>query len=321
LEGRREAVLLGGARSRAKKLLTTVKQSLDIEHVSGRAKEQSAVAKVVQAIGITHNPLLAGLLRRIKDDAVLNAAIEDYSLMRQKLTSAKPDILVVVASDHLNQWFMDNMPAFIIGKARTAAGPFPHEIESFGLSSYQAAVDVEMAKWLLEEGSRRGVDFSFSDEFTIDHAFTVPLNFLRPEMDLPIIPVWTNVMAPPVPVAQRFYEVGQKIRQIIEAAPSCKRIAVITSGHLAVEVGGPRPATYSSNVDFDQRMMDLISRVEVKTILEESTWEKLLEAGNVAPGFLNYVLLLGVANGAVPSSVGVHIPSSSAAIPYMAWDL
>jgi hypothetical protein len=31
-----------------------------------------------------------------------------------------------------------------------------------------------------------GVDFSFSDEFRIDHALTVPLNFIRPVMEAPI---------------------------------------------------------------------------------------------------------------------------------------
>jgi hypothetical protein len=38
----------------------------------------------------------------------------------------------------------------------------------------------------LELGPKMGIDFSFSDEFRIDYTFTVPLNFIRPAMDLPI---------------------------------------------------------------------------------------------------------------------------------------
>jgi protocatechuate 4,5-dioxygenase beta chain len=128
--------------------------------------------------------------------------------MRRKMAEARPDVLLVIASDHLNQWFMDNMPPFIVGKASSAEGPFPWEAHSFGLDPYRARVDAELAKTLITESSALGVDFAFSDEFRIDHAFTVPLNFVRPEMDLPIVPVWTNVMAPPVPTAQRFFVVS-----------------------------------------------------------------------------------------------------------------
>ena len=48
----------------------------------------------------------------------------------QKLAQARPDVLIVVAGDHLNQWFMDNMPAFVVGKAPIARGPFPHELRA-----------------------------------------------------------------------------------------------------------------------------------------------------------------------------------------------
>jgi len=54
--------------------------------------------------------------------------------MQKWMAQADPDSLVVIGSDHLNQWFMDNMPAFSIGKAGVATGPFPHEQRNFGLA-------------------------------------------------------------------------------------------------------------------------------------------------------------------------------------------
>lgn len=279
------------------------------------------MAEVVEIVGITHNPYLPGMIAGENPEPAIVQGARDYERMRQKMAAARPDVLVVIASDHLNQWFMDNMPPFIVGKAPRTKGPFPQEIRNFGLAPYEAEVDVDLAKGIIREGSRQGVDFAFSDEFLIDHAFTVPLNFVRPEADLPIVPIFTNVMAPPLPEARRFYQVGQVIRSVIEALPGGKRIGVLSSGHLAVEVGGPKASEYSGDVEFDRRMMELIARGESETVVEDATFERMLQAGNVAMGFLNYVLLLGLAGSRAPESAGVLFPERTAAVNHMAWDL
>jgi len=85
-----------------------------------------------------------------------------------------------------------------------------------------------------------GVDFSYSNELTIDHSIIVPMMFVRPEMDIPIVPILTNCIAPPMPRPKRFYEVGKAIRGVIDNLGTNKRIGVLVSGHLSLEVGGPR---------------------------------------------------------------------------------
>jgi protocatechuate 4,5-dioxygenase beta chain len=222
--------------------------------------------------------------------------------MREKLAASRPDLLVVVASDHMNQWFTDNMPSFLVGKAPSTHGPFPHEMRIHGLAPYEARIDQQIATCLIEEGWRAGVDFSFSDEFTIDHAFTVPLNFVRPEMDLPIVPIFSNVMALPVPPASRFYQVGEALRSMIEALPGSQRVAVLSSGHLSVEIGGPKMGKGAADLEFDNRMMGLIGAGDTETLVREATWERMMQAGNVTAGFLNYVLLCGVAKGVAPTT-------------------
>lgn len=278
------------------------------------------MAELVEIIGITHNPFLPGMLASDDDDPVLREIGADYELMRRRLKDARPDVIVVIASDHLNQWFMDNMPAFLVGKAPIAGGPFPHEQRNFGVAPYKTAIDAALAKWFVAEGFTEGVDFAFSDEFMIDHAFTVPLNFVRPEMDLPIVPIWTNVMAPPLPPADRFYEVGKKLARLIQRWPTHQRVAVLTSGHLAVEVGGPKPYTAgSTDEEFDLMMMRFIEAGDVHSVLRNSTFERLLQAGNVTPGFLNYVMLLGVADGRKPSAIQLRFPRATTSVYYMEW--
>ncbi|MGH7887832.1 MAG: 2,3-dihydroxybiphenyl 1,2-dioxygenase, partial [Candidatus Binatia bacterium] len=255
------------------------------------------MANIVEVIGVTHNPFLPREFRENPDsEPGIRAAYDNFLLMRKKLEEARPDVILVFASDHLNQWFMDNMPAFLIGKAPIANGPFPHEAKIHKLSEYRTAIDVDLARALLRDGFSRGVDFSFSDEFLVDHAFTMPLELIRPEMDVPIVPVFTNTIALPIPPARRFYEVGLTIRSIIDDLPADKRIAVIASGHTSLDVGGPK-TNQSVDPEFDRQMMAWIAAGNCEAVIGEATWERMFGAGNQTPGFLNFILLLGLVRG------------------------
>src|SRR5258705_4192114 len=278
------------------------------------------MAKLVEFLGISHSPNFPVQSAEPNPGPAIVEAARDYQLMRQRMAGTNPDVLIVIASDHLNQFFMDNMPEFLIGTAPRAEGPFPHEMRTFGIVSYRADVEVDVAKSMLQLAPKMDVDFSFSDEFRIDHAFPVPLNFIRPEMDLPIVPIFTNVMAPPVPPAQRFFEVGKALRKIINELPSNKRVGVLSSGHLAIEIGGPKEGRSSSDPEFDRRMMNLVGRGDVENVIEEATSDRLMASGNVTPGFLNFVLLMGLADGKAPSVSVVRFPKSKGSVPYMAWD-
>ena len=43
-----------------------------------------------------------------------------------------------------------------------------------------------------------------------------------------------------MPRPKRFYEVGVAIRKAIESIPGDRRVGVLVSGHLSLEIGGPR---------------------------------------------------------------------------------
>src|SRR5918995_2389409 len=120
------------------------------------------MAELVEIMGITHSPNFPGQIAQPGAEPAIVEAAEDYEMMRKRMAGFRPDLLIVIASDHLNQFFMDNMPAFLVGKAPRAEGPFPHEVRTFGIAPYSAAVDVGMAKHMLQLAPKMGVDFSFS---------------------------------------------------------------------------------------------------------------------------------------------------------------
>jgi protocatechuate 4,5-dioxygenase beta chain len=130
-------------------------------------------------------------------------------------------------------------------------------------------------------------------------------------------------MAAPAPPPRRFYEVGEALRSMIEALPGDQRVAVVSSGHLSVEIGGPKMGRGPADLEFDNRMMEIIRSGDTDALLKEATPQRMLQAGNVTAGFLNYILLCGVAQGKAPTDSGVHYLGGtlSSSTPHMAWDV
>ena len=75
----------------------------------------------------------------------------------------------------------------------------------------------DLAAHILREGLDAGFDLAFSNELRIDHSITCPIITLRPQADLPIVPIYTNIFAPPLPQPRRFVELGRTIRELVES--------------------------------------------------------------------------------------------------------
>src|SRR6476661_8748436 len=161
------------------------------------------MAQIVSIIGITHNPFMPRMFKQPQQPPGAEKVKERIAMMRQKLADAKADVLVCIGNDHLHQFFMDNMPAFMIGKMEEYDGTFYDEEREFGLPKCKLPGDLDTSDAIMEGAFDRGVDFAYSNELTIDHSIVVPMMFVRPEMDIPIVPILTNCIAPPMPRPHR----------------------------------------------------------------------------------------------------------------------
>lgn len=283
------------------------------------------MGKLVSLIGVPHDPTLpiaARLAAEGKANPGALPALANFETLRKRLAEARPDAIVMAGSDHLNQWFFNNMAPFMVGKAARMQGPFPSETKSWGLEPCDLTVDGALARHILKGGYEQGVDFAFSDEFTADHSFTIPLQFLRPEGDLPVVPVFVNLLAPPVPPGRRYAAVGAAIRAAIENEPGGKRVAMVVTGHMSNSVGGPGMLRSMSEPesDWDRAMWRRIRANDVAAVLEHSTWDQLYAAGNGTPGFLAYWLAFGAAGGAAPSHAELVATTAQPACAFLGWD-
>ncbi len=271
------------------------------------------MAKLVHLSVVPHDPILPGAARGVRGEVSADAQrlIDGIARMRAGLEASRPDVIVMAGSDHLCQFFLNNMPPFLIGKAERIVGPPAYEQRDFNLEAYDAPIEGRLARRILTQGFEYEVDFAYSDEFIVDHAFSVPLNFMRPQADLPVVPIFLNFLAPPVPPSRRYLKVGGIIRRIIEEWDEDLRVAVITTGHMTNGVGGPYMMRHSRQPEsaWDRTINDLMIKNDVDGIVAHSSWEEMYAQGNNTPGFLGYVFAYGVANGA-PFSWHDYVPSS-----------
>ncbi|UYM05600.1 DODA-type extradiol aromatic ring-opening family dioxygenase [Solicola gregarius] len=221
---------------------------------------------------------------------------------QETLTAAEPELLVMVGSDHFHQFFYDNYPTFLIGKQPRYDATFYNEIREFSLPTYELEGHEELSGYMFQGLLDRGFDLSISHELKLDHSIICPIITTRPQADLPIVPIYTNIFAPPLPSPKRFYDLGRAIREIIDEYPSDKRVAAVGSGHLSLELGGPRMfGEHGPDPAWDVQAIQWLANGDIDAILANVTWESMSKSGNATPGFLDLILMLGIA-GPEPAS-------------------
>ena len=97
-------------------------------------------------------------------------------------------------------------------------------------------------------------------------------------MDIPIIPITMNCTAPPIPAPPRAYDVGKIICDVLRAYPGDERIALVGSGGLSHEPGGPR--YFYLDEEFDRWFLDSLAAGDHEKILRECTLERMEQAGS-----------------------------------------
>ena len=116
--------------------------------------------------------------------------------MGDDIRATKPDALMVVAAEHFANFFMNNMPAFAIGMADSYEGPI--EDEAFlKIPRTRVPGNKALSRRLIER-VMQSVDVAYAEEWKFDHGIMVPLHFLTPRYDLPVIPVNVNCQGPPL---------------------------------------------------------------------------------------------------------------------------
>ncbi len=263
------------------------------------------MATIVTAMAMTHSPGLTGWFERapLSQQLLAKKATDE---MRWRLEAAKPDVILGFSNDHLLNWPINNIPEFTVGIGEEHVGPADWYDEWLALDKYRIPGHPGLARYIVNEGARRRIAFAWLREMQFDDGFSVPMHYLNPYNAIPLVPIAMNCTVPPIPLPTRSYEVGVTLREMIEAYPGDERVAILATGGLSHEPGGPR--YFWVDEAFDQWFLSLLAKGDHEALLRECTLEKMEEAGSGGTAeLLAWIMALAFTRG--PAEVLAYMPA------------
>ncbi|MDY7102030.1 MAG: extradiol ring-cleavage dioxygenase [Actinomycetota bacterium] len=238
----------------------------------------------------SHGPGITGRAH-LADPTARDALYEAFAGMRERIEATRPDALVVVAAEHFANFFMDNMPSFAFGMAEGYEGPI-EDPDWLRIPHTKVPGDRDLSRRLIDEVMQT-CDVAYAEEWRFDHGIMVPLNFLTPGYDLPVIPVNINCQGPPLAPMHRVWELGRALRRAADAVP--ERIALVGTGGIS-----HWPATPDSgkiNEDWDRTFLDAWARNDRDALLSYDDEDVYRHAGQGGFEIRTYVAVAGAAEG------------------------
>ena len=221
---------------------------------------------------MSHGPGMTARADRA-DPAVRDPFFATLDRMRQALEQSRADAIMIIAAEHFANFFMNNMPAYCIGMGDLYQGP-TEDPEWLRIPRRTVPGNPDLSRRIIS-GVMNRVDVAYAEEWKFDHGIMVPLSFLTPDFELPIIPVNINCQGPPLTPLHRAYEFGRAIREACDAVP--ERIAVVGTGGIS-----HWPATPNSgkiNEEWDREFLDRWMRNDREALISYSDEETLRDAG------------------------------------------
>jgi 2,3-dihydroxyphenylpropionate 1,2-dioxygenase len=232
-----------------------------------------------------------------------------------RLKAEKPDVAVILGSNHFRGFYLDLIPAFTIGVGECIASG-----ES-GTPSGPQQVDTVLARHIAEHLLENDFDIAFSAKLQIDHGISHALQYVLAGIDVPIVPIIINVFAPPLPSLARCARLGEALSRAIDAFSGNRKVAVIASGGLShhlpwpdwrtpaddddeflveawlngrthwkdyearrreivLKATGSPDGRFEINGDFDRDFLRQVEAGKISTLLGRSTEDLQVEAGN-----------------------------------------
>ncbi len=239
----------------------------------------------------SHAPGITGRAE-LADPDVRDRFYEALHDMADALHAAGPDVLIIVAAEHFANFFMNNMPSFAIGMAPHYEGPI-EDPGWLGIERTRVPGDVAASRTVLTEVMNT-VDVAYCEEWRFDHGISVPLHFLTPSYDVPVIPVNINCQGPPLAPLHRAWALGEALRRAADNMP--ERVAIVGTGGIS-----HWPATPDSgkiNEPWDREFMHRWQRNDREALLAYNDAATYANAGQGGFEIRTFICVSAAATGA-----------------------
>jgi aromatic ring-opening dioxygenase catalytic subunit (LigB family) len=206
-----------------------------------------------------------------------------FEELRRRLEQARLDALILFTAEHWANFFLDHMSAFCIGTAEHYSGPIEPWLK---MEKCRIPGEPQLAEAILDACYAQDIELAFARELQLDHGTMIPLHFLTPQMQLPVVPILINTLAAPFPSARRCVALGRVVGKAARAASA--RIGIVATGGMSHDPGERNHGRIDSQ--FDRRFLDQMTRGDLDA-LGRYTSTELLAAGAGAVELLNWIAL------------------------------
>ncbi|MDP6992939.1 MAG: hypothetical protein QGF87_01170 [Woeseiaceae bacterium] len=240
---------------------------------------------------LSHAPGITGRADLCENTELRDAFYARLDQQRQDIEQSGAEALIVIAAEHFANFFMNNMPAFCIGIGVSYEGPI-EDPEWLRIAKTKVPGAPDLGTRLTREVMNT-IDVAYAEEWKFDHGIMVPLNFLTPKYDLPVIPVNINCQGPPLTPLHRAWAFGEALRRACDSVP--EKVALVGTGGIS-----HWPATPDSgkiNEDWDREFLDRLVRQDKEALLSYSDIDTYAEAGQGGFEIRTYIAAAAAAGG------------------------
>ena len=240
---------------------------------------------------VSHAPGITGRADLCKNIEKRDEFYAKLDQQRLDIEASGAQALIVIAAEHFANFFMDNMPAFCIGIGDKYSGPI-EDPEWLKIEKTDVPGAPDLGRRLTKEVMQT-VDTAYAEEWKFDHGIIVPLHFLTPRYDLPIIPVNINCQGPPLTPLHRAWAFGEALRRACDSVP--EKIALVGTGGIS-----HWPATPDSgkiNEAWDREFLDRLMRQDKQALLSYTDEETYRDAGQGGFEIRTYLAAAAAAGG------------------------
>ena len=247
----------------------------------------------------SHAPGITGRAA-MADPALKDALHAELYRLGDSMREPRPDAVIVIAAEHFANFFMNNMPAYAMGMADRYEGPI-EDPKWLGIGKTKIPGNAELSGRLIRAVLEE-VDVAYAEEWKFDHGLMVPLHFLTPRWDLPVIPVNINCQGPPLTPLTRAWAFGEALRRACDSVP--ERIALVGTGGIS-----HWPATPDSgriNEAWDREFLDRWCRRDRAALLSYDDVATYRDAGQGGFEIRTFIAVAAAARG--PGEIRFYAP-------------
>lgn len=212
----------------------------------------------VAGVATVHAPFITGRPDLPPPDRA-RLVQEGFEALRAYVETFAPDVIIAFSNEHITNFLPTNVPAYCVGMG--ASNP---TVPEFRLPDTRVPGAPDVARALVTYAYDHGFDVGYSDELLLDHGTGLPLHFLTPEYDIPVVPVLQNVIFSPMPTVDRSGQLGEVAGRFVREELTDQRVLFLGTGGISHWVGNRRHGDI--NQEFDKWFLERIAGGDVDAL-------------------------------------------------------